>query len=441
MPEGSINKVIYPDEELMLNSTRSLYGRIRQLEATVEQQNRQLQSLSTELLLRGHWKPMEFVSELLGFHHPAYMVVLYDFATQQVTDTAKNPEMAMLKQTIFEIFESSFGSQFPAHSCETDSGMNTVLINVPSFDNVSGKENEKLVLDCTVQFLDAVLNQLNVQLVCCMSQCCTHLQQLPEALKTVQRLTILQHSMPGCNRLLYAARLQLEPTQKAFSDSDLVKVRAEALKTRDIPVLHRVFNQYILNDGETPPNMNDLIPLVDHELAALHTELKLDRRHIGILLNAQTALQEVRSIDHLLIVVNDYFSEVDHLPSNEYNRIFTDKESLAADVMHFIDKNYTDPALSLTMISEHLQTDATRIAKAFKSTYGIRPLQYIGKKRSEYAMKLLSSSRITVSDVMTASGFSNRRTFDRVFSRYTGSTPSNFRANSQCTSTCADTDK
>lgn len=109
--------------------------------------------------------------------------------------------------------------------------------------------------------------------------------------------------------------------------------------------------------------------------------------------------------------------------------------ALRRRVMGYVGKNFDDPDLTLASIATELATSPRWIQKAFSGS-GNTPVQYIQKVRIENAAQLLMCAGETVTDAAMASGFNDITHFGRVFKKYTGQGPRQFRAEGK-TSLCS----
>lgn len=69
----------------------------------------------------------------------------------------------------------------------------------------------------------------------------------------------------------------------------------------------------------------------------------------------------------------------------------------------------------------------SRYRDIFRSVTGVSPLDYITRLRIERAKDLLSQNGSSVAEVAEAVGYTNRNYFQRLFKKYTGKTPGEFR--------------
>jgi len=69
----------------------------------------------------------------------------------------------------------------------------------------------------------------------------------------------------------------------------------------------------------------------------------------------------------------------------------------------------------------------SHFCRTFKSTYGISPRTWIGRRRIEVAQALMMSTPAPLSDIACRCGMSDQAHFTRAFRRITGETPHSWR--------------
>ena len=95
---------------------------------------------------------------------------------------------------------------------------------------------------------------------------------------------------------------------------------------------------------------------------------------------------------------------------------------------------------SIRYIHTHLRYDLTvenlaameflgvsRYREIFRMITGVSPVEYITRLRIERAKDLLSHNNTSVSSIAEAVGYPNRHYFQRIFKKYTGKTPGEYR--------------
>ncbi|OPA80405.1 AraC family transcriptional regulator [Paenibacillus selenitireducens] len=103
---------------------------------------------------------------------------------------------------------------------------------------------------------------------------------------------------------------------------------------------------------------------------------------------------------------------------------------LTGDQLQYI-RNYMDEhyrgKISIESLARMSGYSYDRFRHLFKETYGLAPLQYVFRKRMEYAKLMLYETSLQVSEIALTSGFSSEAQFCTMFKRETGTTAKAFR--------------
>lgn len=95
-------------------------------------------------------------------------------------------------------------------------------------------------------------------------------------------------------------------------------------------------------------------------------------------------------------------------------------------VRNYMEENYRQK-ISIESLAKMSGYSYDRFRHLFKEKYGIAPLQYLYKKRMEYAQLMLYETSLQISEIAYASGFSSEAQFCSMFKRETGMTAKAFR--------------
>lgn len=95
------------------------------------------------------------------------------------------------------------------------------------------------------------------------------------------------------------------------------------------------------------------------------------------------------------------------------------------DLLDYIDGHYADD-LTLEYASSMMHFSPSHFSKTFKKMMGMNYVTYINMVRIERAIQMLSTNQYRMIDIALECGFSNIRTFNRVFKEITGYTPTEF---------------
>lgn len=99
------------------------------------------------------------------------------------------------------------------------------------------------------------------------------------------------------------------------------------------------------------------------------------------------------------------------------------------DIQKYIDVHYAD-AISLADIANQYYVSKEHLSRLFKKQVGETVQTYITQKRIAGAKRLLRKhQKISISTISKMSGYMDVQYFYRVFKRYTGMTPQDYKAN------------
>ena len=94
-------------------------------------------------------------------------------------------------------------------------------------------------------------------------------------------------------------------------------------------------------------------------------------------------------------------------------------------------QEYSGEELSLTKVARIVNMNANYLSENFKQVTGINFVEYVARTRFENACDLMRNSNLRISDIAFAAGFQSLSQFNRVFRRFSGKSPTEFRAAKQ----------
>lgn len=102
-------------------------------------------------------------------------------------------------------------------------------------------------------------------------------------------------------------------------------------------------------------------------------------------------------------------------------------EKLIASVKQYIDENYQDYNLNVSMIAEVFEFVPAYLSKRFKESEKISILDYINMVRIHHVKQLLMETDLTLEKIAGQTGFSNISTFNRTFKKLEGITAREYK--------------
>jgi len=91
-------------------------------------------------------------------------------------------------------------------------------------------------------------------------------------------------------------------------------------------------------------------------------------------------------------------------------------------------EEHSNERLALVKVASMAGINPTHLSEKFKQTTGIKFVDYIARTRFEKARKLLDHANLRISEIAFAAGFQSLSQFNRVFKRFCGTSPSEYRA-------------
>ncbi|HBA48464.1 MAG TPA: hypothetical protein DCZ91_11835 [Lachnospiraceae bacterium] len=102
-------------------------------------------------------------------------------------------------------------------------------------------------------------------------------------------------------------------------------------------------------------------------------------------------------------------------------------QNTAQNLMDYLQLHLHDDDLSLGKLADAFQLSESSISRKIKQITDSNFLDYVNRKRIEYACSLLSETDMSVNDISKAAGYENDITFRRLFKKYMGTTPGEYR--------------
>ena len=125
---------------------------------------------------------------------------------------------------------------------------------------------------------------------------------------------------------------------------------------------------------------------------------------------------------HIFLTINRYIKEGKQTKNDTINDI--------ERAVHYFNENYSKPISIEQYASEHLMS-VNWFIHNFKNVMKIPPMQYIVSLRIAAAKGYLENSNKNITEIANTIGYDNALYFSRLFRKYTGVTPSEYRKRSK----------
>jgi AraC-like DNA-binding protein len=111
---------------------------------------------------------------------------------------------------------------------------------------------------------------------------------------------------------------------------------------------------------------------------------------------------------------------------SRFRRERAEESDLVGRIIDLAEKNFTDPALSLSTVAQALSYNEKYVSHTFKARMGVNFSSYLRSLRIKYAVSLLDRGLDSIKNVAYLSGFSDPLYFSGVFKRAVGVSPKEY---------------
>ena len=176
----------------------------------------------------------------------------------------------------------------------------------------------------------------------------------------------------------------------------------------------------------TNPNLK----VEDNEIISsafyLENSILKNTRNLPISLEdtAGANISNAQTIDEIKVLIDNIIEEVCLYIAK---RDSDEKKKLYDMVLDYIDKNYTQPDISLNKIADALKISRNFVSKIISETAGISFTDYINGKRITHAKEMLQDKAKTIKDIAEEVGFNYSYYFIKIFKSIEGITPGEYR--------------
>ncbi len=92
-------------------------------------------------------------------------------------------------------------------------------------------------------------------------------------------------------------------------------------------------------------------------------------------------------------------------------------------------QEHLDEELSLAIVARAVQISPNHLSEKFKEVTGVKFVDYVARQRFAKACLLLQKPDLRISEIAFEVGFQSLSQFNRVFKKFSGKSPTEYRAN------------
>lgn len=249
-----------------------------------------------------------------------------------------------------------------------------------------------------------------------------HFNQVPEAYKEV-------HERIGNRKLIDETQIvdssPVRPSAYGFTQEQEIEFQAN-LKEGNIEALtvliENFFEKWSSQAVTAVAWMRFSEAVVEKIRLATSSDLISPTRLHDILGSPQEKIHQCVSTEELKLLLLDWLKQISEVIKEKKER----KDAITTFVMEYVNDNLADD-IYLDTLADKLNISSGYLSTYFKEKTGINMVEYINEARIRKATVFLVETTLKIQDVAEAVGYRNITSFNRMFKKYTGLKPSDYR--------------
>ena len=329
-------------------------------------------------------------------------------------------QMARLKKDILFLVNKHENFAPACSICGFDEKGNLILILAKHSENFS-QELDKLY--CFLNDYFSRQPDISVSITIGAGDIVSDAYRLSESFITAVDAAASQFYM-GSGRIYYS---KISENTKFEVDKNLYPSFRESLLKNKVNRAHQILSELTLKIRSSKDSNVNYIKNIYFNLILILYEAAFDKEIFHQ--NEQTFVWQEINQFHTLSELHEYVDR--HITHYFYymNELDASNKKVV-EIMDIIRENLSNPNLSVNYIADRCYFSQTYLCAFFKKNTGKTLNEFITIERIEKAKKLLKNNNMKLYEVATSIGLSDPNYFSRLFKKYVGLTPSEFRERS-----------
>ncbi|MCZ8510916.1 helix-turn-helix domain-containing protein [Paenibacillus filicis] len=400
---------------------------------TIQKQQNVLRSHFLARLLKGRVESGSALSQALEsfelqFETNRFAVLLFHigdyeplFRDSRQQDAESN--LQFVHYIVTNITEELIGRKHNVFSTEVD-GMIAFLVNIQGEDEVQTKQD---LIEIAQEAQTIIQNKFYIQLTIGISDIHPSLTGIPfgfeEALEALEYKFVI-----GPSQIIPFERIK-RPKNELYYPLDTERQLINHIKTGHYEEAMEAVSELIVtnvSDGTLSLQLGKLLmfELIGTILKA--TEHFQPEQH-ELMIEKHALIKQLTQCESFAEIEEEIYKFLKTVCDYVDSKKKSHNTNLKDQVLSYIDENLADMDLSLTMLSLKFEVNAPYLSRFIKEQLGETFIDYVNKQRVQLAKKLMLETDNTIAEITEKVGFTNSNSFIRVFKRYEGITPGQFR--------------
>lgn len=348
------------------------------------------------------------------------------FADPKSTDEA---EVYQLLQYIFKnVFDEQIFSKYSGLLCNYDE-KHLCVINVNNLEpDVNALTNE--ITECVKWYMEA----LNLEIIIGASNIHDDFEALPKAYNEASQVLSYQsfwgyeneaplfyHESGSAFDLTESSGVQFLDNEKKFYNLLVTKSYDEAYALLD-KILDDMFikdiNYMEINQCRMYSLINTIFIYINDTFG------KSDEMFMQNLQRMKQMFKD-NSLESAKIVMKEIFCDIIRFMETNTTE---ELPKWISEVIEYVNEHYHDENLNISTLADRLDMNLSYVGRTFKKYMGYNLIDYIHMQRLKECKRLLEEGK-SVKDAAEAVGYLDSKTLIRIFKKYEGITPGQFKNN------------
>ncbi len=332
----------------------------------------------------------------------------------------------LLQYVFNDIFTEKILSKFTGMLCSFE-GTYLCIANLDDKENTEEKLNQSIA-ECISWYRET----LNLNLMVGASNIHKDFESLPKAYNEASQVISFQMFWGASSETL----MYYDESASAYNseNSSTLQFLENEKKLHNLLVAKDFEKAYALLDNIMDEsfirdinymsiNQCRMYSLINTFYSSLSDIFVKDNKELLRKLKSINRLLESNSIDKAKQVMKDIFDDVLKYVSTS---LIDEQPKWLTDIVEFVDRHYSEPNLNISIIADHVDMNLTYVGRTFKKNFGYGLTDYIHIQRLKECKHLLEIGK-NVREAAEAVGYLDSKTLIRIFKKYEGITPGQFR--------------
>lgn len=374
-------------------------------------------------LIKGRYSSISQIRSMMVFldinlGKGPYVIILLSLNT----DKDIKPELAqgVLRVTISSASENFCKEIGSGYAVELDLDRIALLV---SMDRLKAAEYDSGLKEICDQIRTFVSDNFGITVTVCLSSECTDLINIHKVY--AEALTALDYQMiKGKDAVICFKEIDNRISNGYYYSFNEEKRILSYLKIGDFEAIRRILDNVVDVIKHEPISLEVVkciyFDIVNTAIKSLH-ELGLD---FGEIKNLLPSLVYVDTIDEVCDEVCKFYEGIcNRINSTKFSRTV----ELISNIVNYLNSHFDDKMISVDLVSEVFDVSASYISHVFKEQIGKNFTDHLHSLRLTKARELLKSTDSNIAIIADKVGYNSVHNFIRVFKRYEGITPTEYR--------------